>query len=234
MKIDYANDPGCLNDLSIDQQAVLISWIRDVLVPARGVYRRMSYEMKHDFEREPEGFYVTNGMFKGAMLKAGYCPINADALYWRFRVKPAIDLNAWEKERRGRWSSRVLARDRWRERGYVVLQRRERGRILEHDRACRREARPKILALVGSSLAEITLDTDPAGYRLTREAEQELMRLFTKFDRYGRTWWIANENLAVVRRVPMEWAEEIATTLVRIANHCRPQFVRGESILGIS
>ena len=223
MKIDYANDPECLNDLSMDQQAVLIAWIRDVLVPARGVYRRMSYEMKHDFEREPEGFYVTNGMFKGAMLKAGYCPINADSVYWRFRVKPTIEPNAWEKKRLGRWRNRVLARDRWRDRGYVVLQRRERDRILEHSTTCWREARPKIVALVGTSLAEIMLETNSAGCRLTGEAVDEIMRLFAKFDRSGRTWWIANENLAVIRRVPMDWAEEIATTLVRIASDCRPR-----------
>ena len=69
MKVDYGNSLECLNDLSAGQQAVLISWIRDVLVPAERVYQPNSYSMKHDFEREPEGFYVTNGMFKGAMLR---------------------------------------------------------------------------------------------------------------------------------------------------------------------
>ena len=74
MKVDYGNSPECLNDLSTGQQAVLINWIRDVLVPAERVYKSNSYGMKHDFERELEGFYVTNRMFKGAMLNAGFAP----------------------------------------------------------------------------------------------------------------------------------------------------------------
>jgi len=227
MKTDYANDPRCLQDLSAEQQAVLIGWIQDVLVPSKSVYRRVTYEMKHDFEREPEGFYVTNGMFKGAMLKAGYQPVNAEAVNWRFRVRPANELTDWEKRRLGRWGRRRLARKRWPEEGYVVFQRREWGRILEYGNACRREARPKILALVGSSLAEIILDTAPAGYRLTRGAVEEIMRLFSKYDRSGRTWWIENEKVAVIRRVPLDWAEEVAATLVQIAERCRVETTRG-------
>ena len=94
MKVDYANSPECLNDLSAEQQAVLINWIRDVLVTAERVYTPNSYIMKHDFEREPEGFYVTNGMFKGAMLRASFAPVNPREVNWRFRVKPAWELSA--------------------------------------------------------------------------------------------------------------------------------------------
>lgn len=223
MKVDYANDPGCLNDLSTEQQAQLIRWLRDVLVPAKSVYRRTSYEMKHDFEREPEGFYVTNGMFKGAMLKAGYPPVADDEINWRFRVKPCHELTPWQGRQLGRWGRGWLVRDDWREKGYVILRRRDRGRIREHDIACRREGRPKVVVLLGTSLAEILLDTDTAGHRLTRDAVQEIMVLFTRTDRTGRTWSIVNEKMAMIRRVPMDWAWEIAAALVRIAGDCRLQ-----------
>ena len=47
---------------------------------------RTSYGIKHDFERE--GFYLTNGQFKGAMLAAGYDPEKANELNWTFKIKP--------------------------------------------------------------------------------------------------------------------------------------------------
>jgi hypothetical protein len=36
--------------------------------------------MKHAFERQPYGFYLENGAFKGAMREAGFEPIDPEAL----------------------------------------------------------------------------------------------------------------------------------------------------------
>jgi hypothetical protein len=220
MKVDYGNSPECLNDLSAEQQAVLISWIRDMLVTAERVYTPNSYITKHDFEREPEGFYVTNGMFKGALLKAGFAPVNPREVNWQFRVKPTWELCAWERRLLGIYSRFRLMRDRWRGKGYVVAMRNQCRRIVEHDAACRREQRLKLLVLRGAECAEIIMDTGPAGYRLTDTATIEIAALFDRLNPSGRNWSITNNCLAVIRRVPMHQAEAVAEKLVEIAQGC--------------
>ena len=222
MKVDYGNDPRCLGDLSAERQAVLLDWIREVLTPAPSVFRRNSYTMKHDFEREPEGFYITNGMFKGAMLVAGYRPTDPQALNWRFRVKPVRELDAWEKDKLRLTGRGWLIRDRWRVRGYVVALRSQHRRIQEYDRVCQREARTKLLMLRGAKVAEIILDTYPGGYRLTDAAVDESAGLFDRLNPSGRNWSITNKCLAVIRRVPLWRAEEVAVALVKIAHGCAP------------
>ena len=46
-----------------------------------------SYGIKHDFEFATR-LYVSNGQFKGAMLTAGYVPVNPGEQNWRFRIRP--------------------------------------------------------------------------------------------------------------------------------------------------
>jgi hypothetical protein len=43
MKMDYGNSARGLKDLSAEQQALLVGWIRDVLVRAQSVFARNSY-----------------------------------------------------------------------------------------------------------------------------------------------------------------------------------------------
>ena len=45
-----------------------------------------SYRLKYEFEAE--GFYVTNGQFKGAMLTIGFVPKDEYTLNWQFRIQP--------------------------------------------------------------------------------------------------------------------------------------------------
>ena len=45
------NDPAGFQKLQSEEQAALVDWIRAVLVPAKTVFRRNSYGMKHDFDR---------------------------------------------------------------------------------------------------------------------------------------------------------------------------------------
>jgi hypothetical protein len=211
-----ANDPEGFHRLEPEQQVALVEWIKDVLVPAKTVFRRTSYGMKHDFECEPDGFYVTNGMFKGAMLAAGYRPVDANELNWRFRVKPARELDAWEKDERRLIGRGWLVRDRWREKGYVLAMRSQRRRIREYNTTCQRERRTKLLVLRGARTADIILDTYPAGYRLSEAATGEIAALFDSVNPSGRNWSITNNCLAVIRRVPLHQAEAVAARLAEI------------------
>jgi hypothetical protein len=111
-------------------------------------------------------------------------------------------------------------RDRWRGKGYLVAMRNQCRRIVEHDAACRREQRLKLLVLRGAKCAEIIMDTDPAGYRLTDTATIEIAALFDRLNPSGRNWSITNNCLAVIRRVPMHQAEAVAEKLVEIAQGC--------------
>lgn len=124
------NDPAEFQQLEAGKQAALLDWIRSVLIPARTVFRRHSYGMKHDFERESDGFYIRNGAFKGAMLAAGFPPVDERELNWEFLVRPARKLPEWEKERLGLVGRGCLARDRSRESGYVVVGATQRERLM--------------------------------------------------------------------------------------------------------
>jgi hypothetical protein len=228
-----ANDPAGFQQLKPEEQAALVDWIRAVLVPAKTVFRRNSYGMKHDFEREPDGFYIYNGAFKGAMLAAGFPPVDEGELNWRFRVKPAHELARWEQRQRGVYGRGWLVRNRWREKGYEVLQGAQRLRTLEHRRECWREHRPDIVVLRAKHVAKISLDTAPAGYRLTRGAVAAVLAMFAEFDPKGQHSYVINEQMAVIRRVPVWRAEDVAAALVKIAQGCAAAAANGASASAI-
>jgi hypothetical protein len=228
-----ANDPAGFQKLKPKEQAALVDWIRAVLVPAKTVFRRNSYGMKHDFDHEPDGFYVYNGAFKGAMLAAGFHPVDENDLNWRFRVKPAHELARWEQRQRGVYGRGWLVRNRWREKGYEVLQETQRLRTLEHSRECWREHRPRVVVLRAKYLAQVFLDTEPAGHRLTREGVATVLAVFVEFDPKGQHSYVINEHLAVIQRVPAWRAEEVASALLKIAQGCAVAASNGASASAI-
>lgn len=66
------NDPKEFEYLSTEQQNILLDWC-DLIGKISGINERhTSYGLKHIFEKSQYGFYISNGMFKGAMLKLGY------------------------------------------------------------------------------------------------------------------------------------------------------------------
>ena len=75
------------------------------MLPATKPSRHTSYWLKHEFERD--GFYITNGQFKGTkgtMSVCGYRPIAAYEQNWTFRCRPSYrNLNTrepkWDAER---------------------------------------------------------------------------------------------------------------------------------------
>ncbi len=83
------NHPSDFETLSHAEQNALRYWIRHAICYSRAVNTsRDSYGLKHDFEAE--GFYITNGQFKGAMLLEGFVPKNIHMLNWNFSVKPMV------------------------------------------------------------------------------------------------------------------------------------------------
>jgi hypothetical protein len=88
--LHWGNDPESFKDLDLRKQGAVLRWIHRTFEPATSTKSclRNSYGLKHWFGNEvhselvgwrnPEGFYITNGQFKGAMIVAGYEP---DDLY---------------------------------------------------------------------------------------------------------------------------------------------------------
>lgn len=211
-----ANDPAEFQTLEPGQQAALVDWIKSVLVLAKTAFRRNSYGMKHDFEREPDGFYIRNGAFKGAMLAVGFPPVDEHELNWRFRVKPACELARWEMEQRRVYGHGWLVRNRWREKGYRVLAPTQQRRFLEYSRDCQAEQRPLIVVLRRKYTTKILVDMAPAGYRLTRDAVSAVLTVFAEFDPQGRWSSVVNQHLGMIRSVPLHRAEDVAAALVAI------------------
>ena len=72
-----------------DDQDALLTWVRDHVTPSSRGYRSFqgtSYGLKHLAE-EHLGHSVSNGDMKGAMLAAGYDPVNPRERNWRWRIR---------------------------------------------------------------------------------------------------------------------------------------------------
>jgi len=221
--VDQANDAREFRRLEPHQQEALVDWIRAVLAPAKTIFHRNSYGMKHDFGREPDGFYIRNGAFKGAMLAAGFRPVDEHELNWRFRVRPARELDSREKHELRLIGRGWLHRDRWREKGYVICPVTQKRRMEAHEWACRREQRPLVLVAICGKSAWLTLDTTPAGFCLAPGPYTEVSALFHELDPSERHWYTIEHSIFRIGRVRLDRAEKVAATLVRIAGACRPQ-----------
>lgn len=80
------NLPEAFDYLTPDEQDHLIDWIKSNLEAIKTFNeRRTSYGLKHLFE-STGGFYISNGAFKGAMLRCGFKVKNTFALNWTFNV----------------------------------------------------------------------------------------------------------------------------------------------------
>ena len=88
---DFMNSINGISEfdkLSLDEQTQLVNWCETNLVKVKNISTyRSSYGLKHDFEHSPGGFYITNGAFKGAMIKAGFNYKDyTDSPNWHFNV----------------------------------------------------------------------------------------------------------------------------------------------------
>ncbi len=81
--------PSEYDNAGPDTRAELLLWIQRNLRPTKvKVFPGTSYGLKHAFEADG-GYYVSNGVFKGAMLEAGYEPVDPLERNWRFRCTKA-------------------------------------------------------------------------------------------------------------------------------------------------
>jgi len=83
---ELQNQPEAFDYLTPGQQDHLTRWIKENFDPIKTFNtRHTSYGLKHIFERNG-GFYVSNGAFKGAMLKCGFKVKDKSALNWVFNI----------------------------------------------------------------------------------------------------------------------------------------------------
>ena len=81
------NDSQEFEELTAEEKDVLLEWIGMYLKPIKRFnYNSSSYGLKHIFQFSEKGFYVTNGAFKGAMLKAGFKAHNKHEMNWYFNI----------------------------------------------------------------------------------------------------------------------------------------------------
>lgn len=95
------NDPRAFAAMSEVAQATLLEWIRLAAEPAKTPYR-FCHSLPQDFA--DAGFYVTNGQFRGAMLKAGYRPTleSSASATWSYHVRPKCPLRCFPDDRASR------------------------------------------------------------------------------------------------------------------------------------
>ena len=87
--IDDPNSPRQFLKLTPARRVALLAWINETFMPARRGYPRVkntSDGLKHFFERSEHGFYIYNGAFCGAMVSAGYSPLDASEINWSFNA----------------------------------------------------------------------------------------------------------------------------------------------------
>lgn len=74
------------NDMTMAELETVLMWCKQ-LEPIMSVNENYSsYNLKHMFEREPYGFYISNGNMKEVMALAGFKPKSADELNWFYPI----------------------------------------------------------------------------------------------------------------------------------------------------
>ena len=96
MTLNIRDQPEHLHQLSGREQQVLTDWCKDNFISRKTpTPQHSSYGLKHRFEAAENGFYITNGQFKGAMLKAGFKPVDRRVLNWIYCIStksPALQV----------------------------------------------------------------------------------------------------------------------------------------------
>lgn len=80
------NQPEAFDYLTPGEQNRLVDWIKDFLEPTEAFNEKhTSYGLK-DIYKNRGGVYISNGVFKGAMLKCGFKVKDRSVLNWIFNV----------------------------------------------------------------------------------------------------------------------------------------------------
>ena len=86
-----ANQEGHFDKLSKEKQERLIDWCKKSFNAVKTFNTQItSFDIKQTFCQSENGFYVTNGQIKGAMVKAGFeAKMAKDGINSRFNVSKA-------------------------------------------------------------------------------------------------------------------------------------------------
>lgn len=83
---DICEDPKIYDELPSEIKFTLDTWIATHIdATKRRCPEHSSSALKTAFHRET-GCYIYTGVFNGAMLRAGYQPVNPRETYWHFKV----------------------------------------------------------------------------------------------------------------------------------------------------
>lgn len=81
------DNPNDFYKLSSENQTKLLNWISENLTPIKSFNENhTSYGLKKFLRDSINGFYVTNGAFKGAMIKSGYKAKDVINKNWYFNI----------------------------------------------------------------------------------------------------------------------------------------------------
>lgn len=84
---EEVNSAESFDLLSNEQKSALCLWIETNFFARKTPnYKHTSYELKELFERDGVGFHITNGQFKGAMVKSGFDPVDSEEINWCFCI----------------------------------------------------------------------------------------------------------------------------------------------------
>ena len=73
--------------LTPEQQTTLCAWIKENFYPIKSfTCSHTSYGLKGIFENSPNGFYISNGMFKQAMKLCGFIVKDESETNWIFNI----------------------------------------------------------------------------------------------------------------------------------------------------
>ena len=87
LKKDPVNLQETYEEVMDHHKEMVQEWIfKNLEHASKNCHGGTSYGIKHEFEKDT-GVYLTNGHFKGAMLVAGFDPIDYDELNWEFKIK---------------------------------------------------------------------------------------------------------------------------------------------------
>lgn len=81
------DSPNEFNDLSSTEKSKLLTWISQNLTKIKSINNKhSSYTLKKLFEKSNQGFYITNGQFKGAMLESKFEIKSKYEQNWYFNI----------------------------------------------------------------------------------------------------------------------------------------------------
>lgn len=81
------DNPLLFYGLSKERQEILIKWCKQLEPTKYYTDTPSSYKLKHIFyDTDENGFYMVNGVFKGAMICAGFKVQDPTDLNWNFNI----------------------------------------------------------------------------------------------------------------------------------------------------